>query len=358
MTDGQWLLLLFSALYAAECLRWVPGRAWVLGGPGGGWSLRRPLQHVALWGRHWVLLPVLPPLRTHLLLETWPCTPVEAGLELAAPEGTTSPVCVPWADLKPQAEGASLHLAPGVKVPMLSEASALAWKTRLKEWAALPPEQRAAAFLKHARQTLDVRKVEQEADRTARATRRLRLLGTLIFITCFGVLAAVYRWLGEGLAVLGIAGGLLGLMWTQAVLFWRACGRQPTKVKFRAWKALAIALLPQNAMRAGDLLCGAGMVEFHPLAARALLPEQAWLRLLRQTWKAAVHGLHPGDALRRQALEAFLKQEKIAEAMLEEVPERQPDSAAYCPRCLAQFRQVDAVCKDCGGLPLKPFPPS
>lgn len=356
MTDGQWLLLLFSALYVAECLRWVPGRAWVLGGPGGGWSLRRPLQHVAFAGRHWVLLPVLPPLRSHLLLETWPCTPVEAGLEIAAPEGTASPVCVPWADLKPQADGASLSLAPGVKIPMVNEASALAWKTRLKEWAALAPDQRAAAFLKHARQTLDARKLELEAGQTAQASRHLRLVGTLIFITCFGVLAAVYRWLGEGLAVLAISGGLFVLMWTQAVLFWRACGRRATQVKYRAWKALAIALLPQHAMRAADHLGGPATVDFHPLAARSLLPDQAWLRFLRESWKAALHGLHPGDALRRQALEAFLKQENITEAMLEEVPERQPDSAAYCPRCLAQFRQADAVCKDCGGLPLKPFP--
>jgi hypothetical protein len=38
------------------------------------------------------------------------------------------------------------------------------------------------------------------------------------------------------------------------------------------------------------------------------------------------------------------------------VPPREEGSLAYCPRCLAQFRQVDALCQDCGGLVLKEWP--
>jgi hypothetical protein len=79
------------------------------------------------------------------------------------------------------------------------------------------------------------------------------------------------------------------------------------------------------------------------------------LRLLRRFWKEARHGQAKSAALQQRALEAFLKAQGIPLDQMEEVPEKQPGSAAYCPKCQAQFREATMLCQDCGGLPLKPF---
>jgi predicted amidophosphoribosyltransferase len=59
--------------------------------------------------------------------------------------------------------------------------------------------------------------------------------------------------------------------------------------------------------------------------------------------------------LQQRLLRSFWKEQGFDEAKLEEAPARQPGSAAYCPRCSAQFRDAATLCQDCGGVALKPF---
>jgi len=354
MTDGQWLFTIFAALYLIECARWVPGAVWMIAGAGRSWRVRRPLQHLEVAGRKLLLLPVLPPLRVHLLTLPWQFVPSTPGLE-HLPQDGGAPFLIPWPELAPKAEGGLLHLSAGHHLRLPDEGTATAWAQRLQGWSGLGAEAREKDFLKHARQSLDAAAIAAQAAALCARTRTLRLLGGVIFLWCFGVITAVYRWLGDGYEVLIAAGLLLLLLWVQAVVFWRATRKLDAPVKHRFWKTLAIACLPQHAMRAADLLCHGQPITAHPLAAKGLLDDTAWLRLARHFWKTIRHSQAASAALQTRALESFFKSHSIALEQLDETPEKQPGSAAWCPRCMAQFVDAQSVCKDCGGVQLKPF---
>jgi hypothetical protein len=153
---------------------------------------------------------------------------------------------------------------------------------------------------------------------------------------------------------------LLILLWTQAVIFFRVAGRErgQSRVKYRFWKALAVAFLPQQAMRAADLLCRAQACTAHPLAARELLEDQVWRKLAARFWNNLQHGRAKSAALQTRALEAFFRHQGLALTELEEVPVRNAGSAAYCPHCYAQFVDANVECRDCGDLALKTWPES
>ena len=64
---------------------------------------------------------------------------------------------------------------------------------------------------------------------------------------------------------------------------------------------------------------------------------------------------------RSQALQAALREglESLARAegldpvaLLAAPPRRDPSSIAFCPRCHVEFARADAVCSDCGGIPV------
>lgn len=349
MTDGQWLFTLFALLYFVECLRLPPGSAWLYSGAG--W-LRRPLQHLDFGTRKLLLLPALPPLSAHGLLEPWRLVPTAEGLELL----DDPPQVVPWTELKLSVEEQVLHLTSERRVRFTSPVSASAWLKHVQRWQKLADEAREKDFLKLAARMLETKRFSASMADVAARTRTLRVLGALIFGMCFGVISVIYRWLGEGNEVLWAAAVMLVLLWVQAVVFWRVCGQLGSKtVAHRFWKTLAISFLPQHAMRAADHVCAAWEHDAHPLAAIGSLEEPVKLRLLRRFWKEARHGQAKSAALQQRALEAFLKIQGIPVDQMEEVPEKQPGSAAYCPKCQAQFREATMLCQDCGGLPLKPF---
>jgi len=167
-------------------------------------------------------------------------------------------------------------------------------------------------------------------------------------------MVVLYRWLGDGLEILWAAAVLLGLQISQAVLF----VRQAKAVPHRVWKGLAIALLPQHAMRAADLLADLPPTHArwaHPLAARSLIGDEAWQKLARHFWKIARHRPSATADLQCQALEVYFQAQGIAIHELEIVPQQESGTAAYCPNCQAQFQSGATQCLDCGGVELRPF---
>ncbi len=178
----------------------------------------------------------------------------------------------------------------------------------------------------------------------------------MIFVLCFGIIPAIYRWFGDSVEVMWAAGLMLVLMWTQAVIFWRLAGRlKERKVPHLFWKTLAMLFLPQFGLRAADHVMEARPLEAHPLAAWTSLPQPDRLKLARQWWKVVCYSSAISAAQQQRVLNAFWKQHGLDESQLQETPDRQPGSAAYCPKCQAQFREASMVCQDCGGLPLKSF---
>ncbi|MEQ1747951.1 MAG: hypothetical protein ABL974_00905 [Prosthecobacter sp.] len=354
MTDGQWLFTLFALLYLLECLRLCPGSVWLFSSSGvSGW-MRRPLQHLDFIGRKLLLMPVLPPMPVHVVMMPWMLVPCSLGLELLDEAGK-SVWLVPWNDLKPTTDAATLRLSADHGVRFADESSAAEWLKRVKSWQVMPDSEREEDFLKQAALMLDVKRFSEFLKALSAQTRILRILGTLIFLMCFGVISTIYRWLGEGPQVLIAAATLLLMLWVQAVIFWRVSGRLKEPIKHRFWKTLAIAFLPQHAMRAADHVCAASPCQMHPLAALDSIEEPSRIDLVRPFWKAIFHGQIQSAPIQQRVLENFLNAQSMDINQLDEVPEKQAGSAAYCPRCLAQFRDATALCQDCGGLALQPF---
>lgn len=355
MTDGQWLFTVFAALYLLECLRWLPATAFVLTGYGEAWTLRRPWTVFEIAKARLFVLPVLPPMQAHLVMQPWLFIPCETGLACSDPEGNRSAL-IPWSDIAPSADGVKLQISPLHQVRLPDEAAAGAWKERLLLWGKMTQPAREKDFLKVARQSLDVRAVSGMATQITQETRWLRRLAMLIFLWSFGVITLIYRWLGDGPAVIAAAAVLLGLLWTQALLFFRAAGRAPTGLTHRFWKTVAVAFLPQYAMRAADFICRAHSRPAHPLGAKNLMAVTDWQKVAARFWKHAVHREDASAALQKKALELFFREQSITPEDLEELPMRQPGAAAYCPNCHGQFTDAGVTCQDCGGVALKSWP--
>ncbi len=348
MSEGQGLWLLFAALYLLECCLWLPEGRMLLVGPTGGWRLRRVPRLLELRARRLAFLSLLP--QAHLRLTCWSLVPDPAGLVLQPEDG--APLLLPWPDLQPRAEGAVLHLDARQRWLCDDAASAGAWGARLQRWRDLEQADREAEFLALAERSLDVAALREQAGSLAAVTQPLRRLALLLGGFCFGVLAAVYRWLGDGPEVLALGAVLLLLLWLQAWQFWRRAVAVPQ----RFWKTLAIAFLPQHALRAADELGPVDRREFHPLAAWELLGESDRPALARAFWRQVAFRRTPGAGLQRLALERFLAARAVPLQVLEPVPACEAGAQAYCPCCLAQFHKADARCNDCGGLELQSFP--
>lgn len=188
----------------------------------------------------------------------------------------------------------------------------------------------------------------------AQQTSGLRLMGNAIFLWTFVVLAALYRWLGDGVEILVAAGVLFLLQAVQAIQFYRLAAGVP----WRFWKATACLLLPQHAIRAADPLgdaASAGGEPAHPLAARKLMDKENWQQLAAQFWKRTRYQRSATADLQSRVLATWFEAQGVSTHSLEPAPERQGDSAAYCPSCQAQFREGTLACKDCDGVELRSF---
>lgn len=355
MTDGQSLFAVFLALYLIECIRWLPSSTFILCGKAKRWRISRPWKAVRFGRSHLFFLPVLPPMQAHCMSLPWLFLPAEEGLELCLPDDI-HPVLIPWTELKPRHEGTTLWFTADVAQAMPDEESAQVWKQRLQTWKDLPQPERESQFLQFARATLSGEAVTQKAELITQKTRLLRIMATIIFFWCFGVITILYRWFGEAPVVLVAVVCLLPLLWAQSVIFYRKAGQETNPLPYRFWKSLATAILPQNAMRAADWFCRSSAYETHPLATRSQLGDEAWGELCLQFWKKARYHRARSAQLQMSVLEEFFQQQDIVPEEMEVPPTRLADSVAYCPQCHAQFVDPSLTCADCGNVPLKRWP--
>jgi hypothetical protein len=266
--------------------------------------------------------------------------------------------CLDWSQIEPQASGNTLGLASGCTLRLPSATDASAWAALVTAWKALPPEQRRAAFLEHARQTLSHTEAAAQSAAACMAGP-LGLLGIIILCWCLLVLAPAYRVLGDSTRFLGALGVLPLLTFTQAFLFLRFIKKHRLDVSHRGLRALGIALLPHLAVRAIDLVCDVlpRRVLLHPLAWAEQPSKAVWLENARIFWRRAFYrpgwktkAEPPADA---QALDNFFKAEKIAPEDYDPPPAPQPPAIAWCPCCHAGFLKADLQCQDCGGVELR-----
>lgn len=360
MTDGQLLFAVFAALYLVECFRWIPSHSWIcVQRTRGRWHFRRTSKNFSARGIGAVLLSPLPPFRAHSLAMPWLFVPERDHLVVHDEGGATTRIA--WDKIKPRADGSSVTLAGLAVVRMPSDSLAAKWCTRLREWAAMPEGDREKSFLDHAARSLDAEAVRETARTLTGRTRMLHANAALILFWCFGIVSGIHAWYGESPLLWSALLALLALQIVQAMLFWRAArsAAPENEVRFRFWKALAAALMPQHSVRAADHICRAVAFVPHPLAAGPLLDPDEFLAGAQRFWREArfKKGWQAAVALPLEAvaLEGFFKSSNTDIATLEKAPDRDHTSVSYCPRCLAQFQLAVGECQDCEGVELREF---
>ena len=266
---------------------------------------------------------------------------------------------LPWDTLTLSIEESTIYLDAATSVRLPTHELAEIWQQRIAEWRSMKSDQRRSAFLKLARTSLDTKAATKVAFEAAKITRSLRMLATIHFMWCFGVISVVYHRFGDSLLVLGAAAVLLLLQIIQSWLFLRTTRKMKVSIPNRRWRALGIALLPQLTMRAADAVSLTTDQEPpHPLAWHGLLDEKAWLQAAHKFWREAryIPGWPQKDALplEAEAFQTFFQHESVEEC---DYDPPNDTKLPNCPRCGAEFQTGVTACNDCGGVELRTPPP-
>jgi hypothetical protein len=382
MSDLQLLFLVLALLYGWECACWVRRgsvafKTWL----GQTWRLAQPGTLFGNQRGGFIFAAPLPPLGTFFAANQFPLS--------LSPDGVLAYVATSVnREWRPAQSGKFLPFdtirevwSKGRKViardevlwiaPTLSLARHAA--ESLKRLAELSSFQREKAINDFIRAGLDSQAVERRWNELRQNSRNVRVLGNLLFIYLFAF-APILIWnLGVKLSWLGLLLGLVTLTVTTSVLFHRAHKKLfPTTGDERFTHTLTIALSPPNAVRACDALSRPLFETFHPLAvAKVFLPDKEFRQFARDVLLDIRHPALPvcpadepapratelfARTALRQAVEQMLKRGGFEPDELCRPPHPADDSSrAYCPRCGAQFTNVEATCADCGGIPVAAF---
>ncbi len=357
MTDGQTLLAVFAAFYLMECLWVMPSQAWLAVSRERITRFLRPWDRFHVAGGSPVLLHLIPAPQVPSM--PWLLVAEAAHLALHRDDGTCE--SLDWSTIEPQASEKTLRLNAHHTLRLPNAADATAWAALVTAWKALRPEQRRAAFLKHAQQTLSATEAAAQSA-FAGKTRTLAQQGGFILAWCFFVLAPAYHFLGDSTRFLILLAALPVLTFSQAFLFLRFIRTHRLTVSHRFWRALGIALLPHLAARAIDLINDTlpRKTLLHPLAWFDQPSKAVWLENARTFWRRSKyrHGWKTATELptEAQALETFFKAENLPTEDYDPAPALQAPATAWCPCCHASFVKADLLCPDCGGVELKTAP--
>jgi hypothetical protein len=358
------LFAALCALYAWQCLAWLPGGSalvwstWlgarIAWGPGFRLAALRPgalcaqAQRFPLVCRDGAL---------HARGGTrWLARDSEAELPLTLAllrkaEASESWVC---------AEGH--RLARGVDALDAQRLAAL-----LRSLAADTPAERRREAESAVRASLSLKDAAAARDRVAQATSWLAVTSDVYLVNLLGFAPAAALSLGDELALRILAPALLALHAATLFCFGRAHAKLWPERRGERWQALfGVLIYPPGLLRAQQQLCTAALAGFHPAAlAAALLPEREARDFLRaELLQAEARSEDPPaaelgfslDTLERDALQALVAESGSSRAALLAAPERcDAHALAYCPACLCEYRRGDGECSDCE-LELAKFP--
>jgi hypothetical protein len=384
MSDVDSLLLVVAVVYVTECASWVRR---------GGVGFRR------LWTREWQLwhpVGVLGNARGAILVGN-PLPPLEPAFISyqialsASPEAiysyTAASINPGWrapqpARFVPLEEIRLVNTAQkrvlvndSLFLHATSVPAALGWRSLIESLCACPLEQRASFLNRSIDARFDLKSIQARRDLFRQHSKSLRVLSHLLFVFLFGAAFPVIAIYGLGATWIPLLTALLAHTVPISILFLRAHRKlYPAADEERFTRFLTMLLAPPTAIRAADLL-GRNLLEsFHPLAVAQVLcgPGQFRqfgrdvLRDLRHPFGAPVEAANTTPATQTEEffrklvtkrVEALLESAGIHAAQLLEAPAKSdPSHRSYCPRCGAQFVNIEGHCHDCGGVPLESFP--
>ncbi len=380
MSDFEQLILILGAIYAIECIAWVPH---------GSVAIIRFMGPLA-----WLTYPM------RLLADRrgGPCVmspwPMSANFLCAPPSLAYTPTAVARMDgeqanagTTAQADAATalneikrvttsddaLYVDGRMLAQFVTPKVARREARFLRRLVHLPEEQRSGAIAGHLAQQFDVAAAARRIRQFDRRLRMLRLATVFLMVFLFVLLPSLH-----------FSVGLLRWWWalipTYIVLqlaivseFVALHGRyEPRQKSQRVRHALLMAMAPTAAMRGFDALSRSLLAEFHPLTVAAtVLPRPAFHALAQKTFlqmlyppqrpdtDASTPRARVVDASNTElarTLRAWLPSQGIAPETILAPPEAHDQRCkSYCPRCHGQFVEPTATCVSCGGVAALPL---
>ena len=382
MNELELLFLVLACLYGWECLCWLKrGSVGFITWLGLHWRAVQPGSLAGNQHGSFIFAPPLPPLGYLLTGNQFPISLSSEGV-LGFVASNVNPGWRPqqtgrffrFDEIKNiEAKGKKLLINGELLLKAGSPALALYVGRSAKPLASAPLPQRAATIEKIFRESFDTKAVKKRWYEFKKLTAVMRWLVNVLFGYLFVLAPWVVTHFGLKHTWIRLLIGLFALTTAVAFLFRRAHKTfYPEAEEERFTHFLTIWLSPVTSIRALDILSRHLLETFHPLAiARVFCSPEQFRELAGKTLRD-VHfpalpvcpPTQPGAAateqesrtLLRKTMEVFLRQGKIDPGELIGPPKRLDETCrAYCPRCQGQFTNIDAVCSDCGGLPLKAF---
>jgi hypothetical protein len=205
--------------------------------------------------------------------------------------------------------------------------------------ASITPSQPASALSAKSR-----KEAAAATDRFYKVAEPVWIGGNTLWVYLFVAAPAVVYW--RGLAATWptlLLSGLVILAFT-LYAFWTAHAELfPGGRAERREKTILMALSPLGAVRAVDHLSWRLLAGTHPLVAAVELCDRGdAVRLARWMYFAA-----PDAALQR-----FLQECDLWEAVTSPPDAGEPGASTFCPRCHAQYSRDSGECSDCAGVGL------
>lgn len=382
MSDLQWLFLVLAVFYLWECACWLRrGTAALVTGFGKKWRLGFPSKLFGNQRGGFVFANPLPPLGVIV-------TTSDFALSLSPEVAFAYMAANPGPGWRPPHTGAFARYEDlrdvGVRGKMLmvngrnwvrfaNPAGANQYAALLRQLAKLSRDERAKAVREFIASALDEREVTRRWKEFQSRTRQLRWLCNALVLYLFAAAPVVIWDMGLQSSWLPLLLGLFSLSFCAAYIF-HSLHRNwfPEQKDERFSHTLITALAPASGARALDQLSRPWLEKFHPLAAaKVFLADEEFQSFARRALLDLRHPALPvnpttdagavsaelfmrGEILR--AVEKFLRRHGLDAEKLCAAPELADDSCrAYCPRCHEQFAAKDAVCADCGGMPVRAF---
>lgn len=267
------------------------------------------------------------------------------------------------------AEGKSVRDRQGRLLAVTSSpAAARALAADFRAFAAAAPEDRASFFERRVSRRFDVEAVRARKAELERETAALGILGPLTwasaFLTLYGVFHLPFVWNRWPWFTLAVAALLIHLL----LELWNAHRRLYRGLVGDRWMKIIMVLFSvPAAARARAFAARDAFAVYDPAAVASVLLDPGrfkawagpvWRDLRYPTGPEPKEGEAELTAVRRATLEALrrlLEDAQVNPSELERPSERDDASVAYCPRCLAQYVDVEGECDDCPGVVRRAF---
>jgi hypothetical protein len=367
VSDLAELYVVLAIIYWFECAAFVPRRALGVAQRFGRWGARRVFAPGAGWARGFVFGELWPPLSPALVAEPLPLVAGPDGLRV------DDGAFVPWEEAERIAAEATHLVVNGQRALLATRRAAHAAAEAFDGLSAQARPERERRLRRWLDARFDDDAIEARLPALWRETLPPRIAANVLWVTVFaGLPVLLWTPLATWFVVVGAVAVAAWI--AAAVLFERAVRRSSwfsRELRPDVGKRIAAVASPLATMRASDHFARELAGDLDPLAVAAPLVSAAQLsalgraRLVDLKWRRAddapAGGAADLDWWRREVgkrVERVLRARGVdPDALLAEPRRDGADVVAWCPSCLAQYREMPTACANagCEGIDVRAF---